>query len=401
METTVTGSAITEHSHEIMAQKSDDDETCSSGSSSTPAFQVASLFSRLNSLQVGRKMSEEDCDMVMMAKGDEDTAGGSATLSPDGVRIPIGRKPRRRAILKVWKTMIGHCLSCVLLLVPHQALVRMDDNKEDRVSVLGAFVLSCFLAPSIVHAVGYKWIMVIFFVLECGYVICMYYGGSVAPHVAAAVLGFSLGPFWVAQSCYIAVAAAKYAAAKNYETLNVLPKFYGIFYAVANTARLVGTPVAYGMLGLGLGENNTRQKLAFNVGFRRGTNDTCGAEYCGSVLLRRRLGDNSSVTPETILHATGDEGSREELLAPLRIMTAVYLVCCLLAALIGVVLVDDLRPRRRTQSQMSRVERLLSTVLMHCQRKMLPLLVIIVYNGMQDTFFLEYLNVSQIQGEAG
>jgi hypothetical protein len=139
-------------------------------------------------------------------------------------------------------------------------------------SIYTATLLSCFFAPWIIHKLKTKWTIIVAFGLFTIYVIIHFYPKDFMLIPTSILLGFLMGPLWIAQSTYLTTTAYNYAKETYTAYDRVVGKFNAMFCSVFQLSQIWGNilsaAVFYNDNTIVLNENSSRPH-------------PCGAQDCG------------------------------------------------------------------------------------------------------------------------
>ena len=261
-------------------------------------------------------------------------------------------------------------------------------------TIYAAFMCGCIFAPSIVNKVRPKFALVLSMHGLLLFVVSNFYPQYYTLIPASAILGFSLANLWTAQGTYITSLAITYAALTNKDHDAILGLFNGFFLFLIQIAQILGNLISSSVFNIEL-ENEELNDIELDLGPQTGNgsllytantpiNDTfedipvlltasplkpnlCGANYCHSYKIDHAT-DGAQIQPYMLYVLLG-------------VFTAVTLSGILV---LGVFLNKLDVIFRRSEIKVSR--QLLAIFSLHRDRKLLALIPMLTFLGIEETF---------------
>lgn len=222
----------------------------------------------------------------------------------------------------------------------------------------GVMVVSCLLlAPVLVGILRPKWTLVLSFICHCIFTASNFYPQWYTLIPACALLGAASGPLWAAQNTYLTTAAVMQAQAGNEKEEAVIQQFNGIFFTIFQ-ASVVG--------------GNLASSLVFTLADERNRTVAVNSSELCDVNASLCILDSTKYTLFTVFEVSGIVG--------------------LLLLVIAVKTLKKLGAVK--QQQRKAFELAMSVVKLHKDVKVLLLIPITFYSGLEQAFiFAEYTKV--------
>ncbi|XP_064618625.1 protein unc-93 homolog A-like [Lineus longissimus] len=233
-------------------------------------------------------------------------------------------------------------------------------------SIYTATLLSCFFAPWIIHKLKTKWTIILAFGLFTVYVIIHFYPKDFMLIPTSILLGFLMGPLWIAQSTYLTTTAYNYAKEMGTAYDRVVGKFNAVFCSVFQLSQIWGNilsaAVLYNDHTKVLNENSSRPH-------------PCGAQDCGW---------NNNDLNQTMHVALIPDNS-------LYMLLSIYIGCSLMGVVIIVSLLDVLAPPKTADREWQSVQgssrtMFCATVKMFADPRLHLLFPLVIFTGLEQGF---------------
>jgi hypothetical protein len=220
-------------------------------------------------------------------------------------------------------------------------------------------VSSLFLAPVLLGILRPKWTLAICFVCHCLFTASNFYPQWYVLIPACALLGVASGPLWAAENTYMTSLAVMHAAAVREKRETIIQQFNGIFFAIFQ-ASVVGGNLISALVFTFANDKNGTDILQESSG-------SCHVNSSLCVL------DSTKYTLFTVFEVLGITG-----------------LLLLVVALNTLQKLGAVKQKRKKAFELA-----LSVVKLHKDVKLLLLLPIVFYNGLEQAFFAgEYTKVN-------
>ena len=262
-------------------------------------------------------------------------------------------------------------------------------------TIYAAFMCGCIFAPSIVNKVRPKFALVLSMHGMLIFVVSNFYPQYYTLVPASAILGFSLANLWTAQGTYITSLALTYAALTNKDHDAILGLFNGFFLFLIQIAQILGNLISSSVFNIELETEELQNDLDLGIQTGNGSlqyadaarfpvNDSlegtpvlltaspstpnlCGVNYCHSYKIDHAT-DGTQIQPYMLYVLLG-------------VFSAVTLSGILV---LGVFLNKLDVIFRRSEIKVSK--QLLAIFSLHRDRKLLALIPMLTFLGIEETF---------------
>ena len=264
-------------------------------------------------------------------------------------------------------------------------------------TIYAAFMGGCIFAPSIVNKMRPKFALVISMHGLLVFVVSNFYPQYYTLVPASAVLGFSLANLWTAQGTYLTSLAITYAALTNKDHDAILGLFNGFFLFLIQIAQILGNLISSSVFNIEL-ENEELNHLAegssietepengslvYSVGIPMNDSSAevtqllltgnspksnmCGVNYCHSYKIDHAT-DGAQIQPYMLY-----------------VLLGVFTAVTLSGILVLSVFLNKLDVIFR-RSEVRVAKQLLAIFSLHRDRKLLALVPMLIFLGIEETF---------------
>ncbi|MCL4135175.1 UNVERIFIED_CONTAM: hypothetical protein GTU68_056127, partial [Idotea baltica] len=235
-----------------------------------------------------------------------------------------------------------------------------------------ALVFSCAFLPSLlIKKLRVKWTLVVSMFAYSAYMAAQFYPTYYTMIPTAIILGLGAAPMWSAKCTYLTLVGEQYADLVGENSEVIITRFFGIFFLFFQSSQVIGNFISSSVLSAGV-ENLNRSEAFL---------DKCGANYCPD------FAHNLTAVEGVAANATQTAEDKYKI----TIMSAIYLGCSLVSALIIAVFVDSLAKygeaeRTKKQGEKSGMELLMATFKHLKNPYQILIIPLTVWSGVEQAF---------------
>ncbi|CAH1801100.1 unnamed protein product [Owenia fusiformis] len=291
------------------------------------------------------------------------------------------RKPNLDTKQKILKNLFILTIGSMLVNIPSFGLISLQSSLNNE-GGLGVAAISCqwaafgltslLIAPSFFNTFGARKSFFVSWVLFLTFTIANAFPSWYSLIPTNILIGIGTGINWAANPIVVTSLALDYAyIKKTSETRPIIDSFQGLMLAGANSARIWGEIISASILlddTLPI-DDNINNSTAFE--------DVCGSEFC----------PNSNLTGTKIIQPPDEKKY---------LLVGIYSGCIVLG-LLTLFIIDPHKPTKT----ISAGKRILKTIKLQGNPKMMPLIALFVYNGFRQSLISGDFNQAFISCELG
>ncbi|XP_070571754.1 protein unc-93 homolog A-like [Ptychodera flava] len=266
---------------------------------------------------------------------------------------------------KYWKNLLALSVAFTFNFTAYASLQNLESslNRDKGLGlaslsvIYGSLIISCLVAPAIIRTLGLKWTFFVSILFYAGYTATNYYAKFYTLIPASVFLGFAAGPLWASQGAYVTTSAINYAEVTIELEESIINRFNGVFLMFFQSSQIWGNLIA--SLVFHHSDNSSHSE-----------DRVCGAKDCPA--------------PPSQNSSSYEEPSEKTQ----HILISIYLGCGVIAALIILVFLDPLNTRtsKETLEDKRISSRLLSTLRLLKNYRMILMLPLMVYSGVEQAY---------------
>ncbi|XP_070577735.1 UNC93-like protein [Ptychodera flava] len=207
--------------------------------------------------------------MVSLGSGVPEEPKQTAEKQTPGPQLPSENSQSDLTIRDIWVNIASLCLAFTLSYTAFQSIQNLESslNEEAHVGtaslscIYSIFILSCNMAPLILHHIGTKWSVIFGLLGNSVYAAVHFHPHHYTLIPASILLGVVMGPMWASQSTHIVTCAVRYAELTNQHHNVIISQFMGIFYMFFGMTQIFGNLISASVLddagGSSSSENET------------------------------------------------------------------------------------------------------------------------------------------------
>lgn len=279
--------------------------------------------------------------------------------------------PVRRSRKSILKNVIVVSSGFLLLFTAFQSVSNLQSsiNSEQGLgtytlaTIYAALVVSCMFVPTfMISRLGLKYTLVVSMLMYAVYFIANFYPRWLTMIPASIILGLGGAPLWTAKCAYLTILATEYARKTGQKPVDVVTRFFGVFFMIFQTAQIWGNLISYYVLKPGGPPVNVTLNLSI---------ESCGVNF----VTAEEITDNANLQPP--------ESSK------LYTLMSIYTVCAFLSALSVLVLLDPLATQPREEDKKRSSFYLLVETLRHMRKPYQWAIVpLTIYSGVEQAFLV-------------
>lgn len=299
-------------------------------------------------------------------KGDHIAMRENTNLQ-DGALPPVLIMSRR----SIFKNVVVVSSGFLLLFTAFQSVSNLQSsiNSEQGLgtytlaTIYVALVVSCMFVPAfMISRLGLKYTLVVSMLMYTVYFMANFYPTWFTMIPASIILGLGGAPLWTAKCAYLTTLASEYARQTGQKTVDVVTRFFGVFFMIFQTAQIWGNLISYYVLKPGGPPANAT--LNFSV-------ESCGANF----VTAEEITDNANLQPP--------DNSK------LYTLMSIYTVCAFLSALSVLVLLDPIATQPNGDTKKRSSFGLLVETLRHMRKPYQWAIVpLTIYSGVEQAFLV-------------
>lgn len=228
-----------------------------------------------------------------------------------------------------------------------------------------ALVASCMFVPAyMIRKLGLKYSIVVSMLMYTVYFLANFHPTWLTMIPASIVLGIGGAPLWTAKCAYLTILANEYAHATGQKTVDVVTRFFGIFFMIFQTAQIWGNLISYYVLKPGVDSALNATSSNFSIG-------SCGVNF----VTAEEIVDNTNLQPPDI--------------SKIYKLMGIYTACAFLAVLGVLTLLDPLAAQTQPDEKQRTSLRLLLETLRHLRKPyQLAIVPLTIYSGLEQGFLV-------------